>query len=432
MSSQPMDLRRSASLLRRRRRVVAAAIAIGIAIGAVFAVLSQPMMSARALVVLPGTAPNVATQVVIAESDPVLQDALPYVTPAMSLAKLRQEVEVQNLSSNILQITAEGRTTAEAEANTTAVVDSYISYIGSTSSPVGRLTVRVLQAANNASGTSPLKHWVISSVVGGLGGALVGIIAALAIGRRDRRLRTRDNIANAIGVPVLASLPVAHPSSAGDWQELLASYKPRPVYAWRLRKTLQQLMITGVDLTGAKSSSVTVLSLTTDPKALALGAQLAAYAASQGVDTQLIVGTSPDLRITATLQTACSATASGGPNLRVMVAEDGDTAPPEDAAFTVVIAALDAHAPSIRGLMRTTTTLLGVSAGAATSDQLALCAVTASVGGQDIAGILVADPDPEDTTTGRMPQLVRPLKGAGEAGEDSPVHATGLTTEVRG
>jgi hypothetical protein len=427
MSPQPMDLRRSIAILRRRWRVVGAAIALGIAAGAAFAVLSPPMMSAKALVVLPGPAPNAATEVVIADSNPVLQGALPYVVPAMSFAQLRQEVQVENLSSNILQITVDGRTAADAEANATAVVNSYVSYVGSAASPVGRLTVRILQAANGASGTSPLEHWVTSDLVGGLGGAVVGIIAALAVGRRDRRLRTRDDIANAIGAPVLASLPVAHPSSVADWRQLLTSYQPRPVYAWRLRKTLQQLMIAGVDLTGAKASSVAVLSLTTDQRALALGPQLAVYAASQGVDTQLVIGRGREPRITATLSTACSVMSSAGPNLRVTVVDEDAAIPLDDAAFTVVVALLDSRGPHVEGLARTTATVLGVSAGAATPDQLALCAVTAAVDGRDITGLLVADPDPEDTTTGRMPQVVQPIRKG-----SAPVRPTDLTTEVRG
>ena len=58
--------------------------------------------------------------------------------------------------------------------------------------------------------------------------------------------------------------------------------------------------------------------------------------------------------------------------------------------------------------MRTTATVLGVSAGAATAEQLARVAASAAADGRDIAGILVADPDPADHTTGRLPQLARP------------------------
>lgn len=426
MSSQQLDLRRSASLIRRRKRIVAAAVGLGIAVGAVFAVLSPPMMTAKALVVLPGARPNAPTEVVVASSNPVLQGALPYVTPSMTLTELRDEVQVSSLSDNILQISAMGRTAEQAEANATAVANSYISYIGSTSSPVGRLNVRVLQAANSATGTSPIERWAMSCLAGGLGGVLVGVIAALAIGRRDRKLRTRDDIANSIGMPVLASLPVAHPSSAGEWRQVLTSYQPRPVYAWRLRKTLQQLTLAGVNPAGAKPSSVTVLSLATDPKALALGPQLAAYAASQGIDTCVVVGQGQDAKVTATLRTACASMPDSGPNLRVMIADSDDTEAPDDAGLTVVVATLDSRDPRVAGAMHTSATIIGVSAGGATADQLALAAVTVAADGREIAGILIADPDPEDHTTGRIPQFVRPSRNG-----MAPVHVTSPTTEVR-
>ena len=59
--------------------------------------------------------------------------------------------------------------------------------------------------------------------------------------------------------------------------------------------------------------------------------------------------------------------------------------------------------------MRTNATVLGVSAGAATADQLARVAVSAAANGSEITGILVADPDSADPTTGRVPQLARPV-----------------------
>ena len=52
--------------------------------------------------------------------------------------------------------------------------------------------------------------------------------------------------------------------------------------------------------------------------------------------------------------------------------------------------------------------ILGVSAGAATAEQIAQLAVRAAAHGHGIAGILVADPEPTDHTTGLVPQLARP------------------------
>ena len=96
-----------------------------------------------------------------------------------------------------------------------------------------------------------------------------------------------------------------------------------------------------------------------------------------------------------------------------------------DAALTVVVAVVDGQTPQVADTMRTTATVLGVSAGAATAEQLARVAVSAAADGREIAGILVADPDPADHTTGRLPQLARP------AHRRAPTRLTGTTTETR-
>jgi len=60
-----------------------------------------------------------------------------------------------------------------------------------------------------------------------------------------------------------------------------------------------------------------------------------------------------------------------------------------------------------------------------TAEQLARIAVSAAVDGREIAGILVADPDPADRTTGRVPQVARPGL------RRMPTRMTGTTTEIR-
>jgi hypothetical protein len=76
-----------------------------------------------------------------------------------------------------------------------------------------------------------------------------------------------------------------------------------------------------------------------------------------------------------------------------------------------VVAVVDDRTPRVAGLVRTGVTVLGVSAGAATAGQLARVAANHTAHGHFMAGILVADPDPADPTTGRLPQLARPARG---------------------
>jgi hypothetical protein len=76
----------------------------------------------------------------------------------------------------------------------------------------------------------------------------------------------------------------------------------------------------------------------------------------------------------------------------------------------VVVIVVDGGSPRLPDTMHTSATLLGVSAGGATADQLASAAAAAAADGHGIAGILVADPEPEDKTTGRIPRLGRSMQ----------------------
>ena len=58
----------------------------------------------------------------------------------------------------------------------------------------------------------------------------------------------RDEIADAIGVPVVASVAVGHPSDPAGWTKLLAEYEPGVIHAWSLRRALNQLGLVDLDL----------------------------------------------------------------------------------------------------------------------------------------------------------------------------------------
>lgn len=85
---------------------------------------------------------------------------------------------------------------------------------------------------------------------------------------------------------------------------------------------------------------------------------------------------------------------------------------------------VDGQDPRIPGTARTSATVLGVSAGKATGEQLAQAATAASVDGREIYGILVANPDPDDQTSGRIPRLAPP-------GRVLPTRVNGLSAEIR-
>ncbi len=432
MSDQPLDLKRSLRIVGRHKVIVGVVAALGAVAGAAVAFLSPPMVSSNALVVLPVATKDAATEVVIASSDPVLQGALRTLNSDISLHTLRTDVKVQSLTSNILSITVAQPTAKQAEAATNAIANSYVAYVRSPSSPGGTVVASVLQSATTTPGTPRFVIPLIFGAVGALIGALLGGIGVLAVNRRDRHLRTRDEIANSIGIPVLASIAVGHPSDAAGWAKLLADYEPGPLHAWGMRSALRQLGLWGIDPTdpsAGRRASVAVLSLASDPGALALGPQLAVFAASLGIRTTLVIGPQQNPNATATLRAACNLR-SAAPSrwsgyLQVVVMDREDDGDPPNAALTVVVAVVDGAEPQIAQTMRTTTTVLGISAGAATAEELARVAVNAAGDSRQITGILVAEPDSADSTTGRIPQS--PVRAASRR-LTSPV--TGMTTET--
>ena len=436
MSEKAPDLRGSVRIVRRHAGLVSAVAALGLLIGGAYSTLRPPLITSTALVVLPqstqaasaaanssgGSDPYTATQAVIAHSTPVLSAALPSVRPAMSLAALRADIQVNSLTGYILSISAESKRADDAEATANAVAKSYIAYVNSPNSPIPQVSARILQPAISASGENRWVALAIAALIGMLAGTLVGILAALAISRKDQRLWKRDEIANSIGVPVLASFPVRHPKDAAGWTEILENYEPAARDAWRMRQALQQLGIPGIGVNNeilnngsdGYGASLAVLSLSTDPGAIALGPQLAVHAALMGIPTVLVISPQEDLPAAATLRAACAAPPSQPSkrpsNLQIIADYDADLGGRFQAELTVYVAVADGRALQLPHTMRESMMILGVSAGAATAEQIAQVAVAVAARGRGIAGILVADPEPADRTTGLVPQLARPTR----------------------
>ena len=456
MSQQALDLPRAVQTVRQHRNLVGIMAVLGLLIGAAYATLHPPMFTGTALILLPqdlqsapvqdGSATGNSTldtltsvQVVVAGSDPVLSGALQNVSPPISFTKLRSEVKVTGTTSGIISISAKGTSPAEADATANAVADSYAAYVSGKNTPV-YVVARVLQRATNATGSSRLIALVSTALIGALVGALLGIIVSLMISRKDRRLRERDDIANSIGIPVLSSVPVGHPSDAAGWTRLMEDYKPAAVDAWQLRTSLQQLGMTEHNLLGRPpynggggGFSLAVLSLSSDPRALALGPQLAVFAASQGIPTALVIGPQQDTNATAALRAACAVAPSASSKrpslLQVTVSDDGKVAGQADGALVIVVVVVDGQVPEIPDTIRTTATVLGLTAGVVTAEQLARAAVVAAADGRELTGILVADPDSADRTNGRIPKPVQPRLRKLTIGPKGI--AEGIATEIR-
>ena len=430
MSGQALDLRRSIQIVRRYWILVGVAAVLGLLASAGYAMLNPPGLTSNALVVLPTSTRQMATQVVIAQSEPVLMRAQLQADPGLPLVTLRSRIQVKQLTGNVLSISGQGRTAAQAERLTNAVADSYMNYLRTGESLLGTTNARLLAPAATATGSSLPFHLAIFAGLGVLIGALAGAVLALALGRSDQRLRERDEIADVMGVPVIASVATGHPSDPEGWAKLLQEYEPGVIHAWSMRRALNQLGLVDLDLHGpgaGADSSLAVLSLASDRKALAAGPQLAVFAASLGIPTALVIGSQQDEIATASLRAACatvSAQQTGRPaNLQIIVAEQGNISRLD--ALAVIVGVVDSQAPRVTDTMRAASTVLAVSAGAATAEQLARVAVSAAAAGRSFAGVIVTDPDSTDQTTGRLPQPTRPRQ------RRPPGRMTGTSTEIR-
>jgi capsular polysaccharide biosynthesis protein len=439
MSEQALDLKRPLRIVGRHRLLVSAVAVLGLAGGAGYGSLHPPLVHSEALVVLPAPTHDINTDVVMAVSDPVLRGALPHIRPATTLLELRHDVRVKSITANIISFTAPGKTAAQSEVTANAVAASFLQLANAGELPVPvtipaskngpEKKADLLNRATNASGLPKTVALIIYALLGALLGVVLGTIAAFLISKSDRRLRERDEIADAVGIPVLAAVPVVHPSDATGWAKLLAEYDPGPVHAWRLRKVLQHLGLNEVSPTDPDNvASLAVLSLSSDPGAVALGPQLAVVAASLGIRTALVIGPQQDPNTTATLRAACTVTSATSPiwsrNLQVSVRDHSHLRDQLDVALNIVVVVVDAQAPEIEQTTATAVTVLGVSAGAATAEDLARVAVSAAADGRQLAGILVADPDRMDKTTGRMDQPTR------HASRKPPLRLDGRTREA--
>lgn len=424
MTQQQPNLRRSLRTAQRYKGIVGGFALLGLLAGIGYAFLNPPQQTSSALVILPNPKPNIQTDTLIAESAPVLTAALPHIGRGSTVSDLRKEITATDATGNVISINATEKTATDAEDAANAVAASFLSFVGSGNSPVGAVPGRVFVQASTATSAGPLKQFIIYGPIGLLAGLLIGFIVALRKDRGDRRLRSRDEIANSIGVPVLAAVDAGQPGDAHDWLRLLAEYQPEAVQAWTLRTMLARLRSASSDAgpggpagpgNGAGNggrAAVAVVSLASDPASLAIGPQLAVFASSLGVPTALIVCAQSPGEGVATLRAAAAAwspaSAAQANTLRVIAATDAELQGPlPKAALTVIVTAVDDGAPRASAVVRGHATVLAVSPRVATPEQLARVAASAADAGGNVVGIMVANPEPDDATTGFAPVLGR-------------------------
>lgn len=309
---------------------------------------------------------------------------------------------------------ATGKADAAALAELTAQqadlvlqIDKVDQEIAATLEPVARPASKasVIQRASPAKRMPLVLSYALYSAAGA---ALLSAFAALVVVlrvRRERAVRSRDQIADALGIPVVASMRCQAPRSVAAWTSLLGNYAPHNVEAWTLRQ-LVRLVTPGHPGSladpadgGTASPSVLVLTLAEDQQALAVGPQIASFAASTGVRTQLVTA---QMHESANALWAACAGVPPNEQARPGLSVDTRRHVGRSADLVVHMAVIDRHRPDLHAAPGRAVTLLAVTAGAATAEDLAKVALAADDAGHPIARIVVVNPDPFDRTTGRL------------------------------
>ncbi len=261
---------------------------------------------------------------------------------------------------------------------------------------LSRRGTRLLGSTSDADGPS-LTARLRTTASGGLVGILAGAIVVLFAEFRDRRLRNRDEIAEAAAAPVLASLHVPRDGNLESCAAVLERWEPSVVENIALRQAFTDIGLAGAD----PPAGIVVVTLPGDRAAVLLASKLATFAATVGTTTDLVVATQHPT--VTDLRSACRREARPRPHLRVHAAVTDIT--PEDlrcAELAITVAVSDASPLAAPTWGRRTMTVLAVSSGFATPETLASTALACVDAGYPIIGILVANPDSSDHTTGRL------------------------------
>lgn len=246
---------------------------------------------------------------------------------------------------------------------------------------------RVLQKATVVP-VSKYHRSITYGIFGLLAGLLIGSIVTLIRWQRDRRLRKREEVASAIGAPVLASIESPGCISPSEWRWLLQS-EPPSATSWALRRILHALPAT---LNGT-DPSVRVISFAGDVDALTVGPQLALHAAASGIPTTLALGTGAALT---PLRAALTSPEVRRAELPLTISND--TEHHRGGTRLVAVNAVEAARPELH--LFEGVNLLSISPGSATTDEIARLALAAADAGGTFNGVIFVNPDPDDGTSG--------------------------------
>jgi hypothetical protein len=266
---------------------------------------------------------------------------------------------------------------------------------------------RVIVQPTPAKRTDLVLWTTVAMLLGALLALGVSTVVLSSMSRRDRRLRTRDEMADAIGSAVIGSVRARPQRAAAGWSALLERYEPSVTEAWSLRQALDHVGLGDLTMRSghaanrnqrARSRVLTLVTLSDDARGLAVGPQLASHAAALGLRTRLVAKQGHES--SSVLWAACS-TLRRDDEVRPGLHVDTRRRKGVD-DLTVELVVVDRRNPQFVGLDSNSVTLLAVASSSATAEDLARTAVAAYEAGGRISGVIVADPDSLDRSTGRL------------------------------
>lgn len=282
-----------------------------------------------------------------------------------------------------------------------------------------------------------ITRWLELAGIGLLGGLLIGIVVALVRGRTDSRLTRRDDIAAAAGVPVISSMSLGRRWRSPDFGYLLDGWSPSVAESARYARLLHGVSTNatsgehadgkgistvngtnghGRDSTLAiveKGLEVTFALYSGDIFAQAVVVRLAAYAASIGLPVTVVLPEEALLsQLSAALERRSDESDRRRRNLEVVSA--GRVGRWDGRSLRIHVLVLDKSDPAFsenayRAIGAPGSALLVVSAGFATREQVADAREGTSYEHLQLTGVVVANPEPSDPTTGRAVTTGTPL-----------------------
>ena len=149
MSEQPLDLRESLAVLRRRWIAIAIICLLGLCGGIAYTRLHPTKPSADALLLLPGQTPSGAaptpadmnSQIIIATSNAVLSPVATSVKPPIPVEQLQHLVSGTAISNNVLRIEVRAPSTTRAVQLANAVAREYLVFVKKSGAVDGQTSI---------------------------------------------------------------------------------------------------------------------------------------------------------------------------------------------------------------------------------------------------------------------------------------------------